>query len=100
MSPLACDLTAIPVAERAAHQDATRLLVSSAIEIHPSGEGFTLKLPAGRYELVAQFVARERLCCPFLKFVIAVAPESGPVELRLTGPAGSREFIRHELRLP
>lgn len=56
-------------------------------------------MPADEYDMVTQFVARERLCCPFLKFVVVVTPEPGNVELRLSGPAGAKEFIRAELRL-
>ena len=99
-TPLACDLAAIPAAERATHQLVTRHLVSAATEIHASGEGFSLRLPADEYDAVTQFVARERLCCPFLKFVVVVAPDRGPLELRLSGPPGARDFIRAELHLP
>lgn len=77
----------------------TRHLVSSATEIRESGEGFSFQLSADEYATVTQFVAWERLCCPFLKFVVVVAPERGNVELRLSGPAGAKEFIRAELRL-
>jgi len=98
--PFACDLSAIPASERGAHQALTRHLISSAIEIRESGEGFSLRLSADEYDAVTQFVARERLCCPFLKFVVVVPPERGVVELRLTGPVGVKEFIRAELHLP
>lgn len=98
-TPLACDLTAIPAAERATHQDVTRHLVAAATEIRESGEGFSLTLSANEYDAVAQFVGRERLCCPFLKFVVVASPERGKVELRLSGPAGAKEFIRAELHL-
>jgi hypothetical protein len=30
---------------------------------------------------------------PFLRFELAVTPGDGPVELRLTGPPGTREFL-------
>jgi hypothetical protein len=98
--PFVCDLAAIPAAERGAHQQVTRHLVSAATEIRESGEGFSLRLSADEYDAVTQFVARERLCCPFLKFVVVAAPERGNVELRITGPTGAREFIRAELHLP
>lgn len=77
----------------------TRQLVASATEIRESGEGFSFHLPADAYDTVTQFVARERLCCPFLKFVVVVAPERGSLELRLSGPVGAKDFIRAELRL-
>jgi hypothetical protein len=95
----ACDLTAIPVAERAGHQEATHRLVSSA-EIDEEVDGFGFQWSAGQYDAVAQFVSRERLCCPFLKFVIVVAAHRDNVQLHLSGPEGAKEFIRRELHLP
>lgn len=95
----ACDLAAIPAGERPMHQALTRRLISSAIEIRESGEGFSVRLSGDHYEAVTQFVARERLCCPFLKFVVVVSPKRAGIELRLSGPAGVKEFIRAELHL-
>jgi len=42
---------------------------------------------------IARVVNAERLCCRFLRFVISVEPDAGPIALELSGPAGSREFI-------
>ena len=97
-APFACDLTAIPVAERPAHQQATREIVAAA-SIEERDDGFTVTLPAQCYDLVASFVRRERLCCPFLTFVIRVAPGVSTVELRISGPEGATDFVRHELRV-
>jgi hypothetical protein len=98
--PLACDLTAIPAAERGAHQLVTRHLVSSAKAIRESDDGFVLELSAAEHETVTQFVVRERLCCPFLTFVVAAAPDAQQVDLVISGPTGAKEFIRTELHLP
>jgi hypothetical protein len=42
---------------------------------------------------LAEVVDAERRCCRFLRFVITVEPDGGPVFLELSGPAGTREFI-------
>ena len=42
---------------------------------------------------VVRVVDAERRCCRFLRFVITVEPDGGPLLLELSGPAGSREFI-------
>ena len=42
---------------------------------------------------LARVVDAERQCCPFLRFVITVEPDGGPVLLELSGPAGTRDFI-------
>jgi hypothetical protein len=96
----ACDMTAIPAADRPAHQQLTRRLVDDlAVDIRGLPDGFALRFPAEEYQAVAEFVARERLCCPFLTFTLEVMPEQGPLVLRLTGPDGVKEFIRAELSL-
>lgn len=59
-----------------------------------------LEVPAHEHVTVTEFVGRERLCCPFLEFVVAEAPERRTVELHIGGPAGAKEFIRAELHLP
>jgi hypothetical protein len=100
VTELACDMSAIPPAEREEHQRVTRCVVAAAIDIVHLADGFALQLPADSYETVMQYVARERLCCPFLRFSVTVLPGGGPVWLHLDGPPGTREFLRLELHLP
>jgi hypothetical protein len=33
-------------------------------------------------------------CCPFLTFELAAEPNHGPMIMRVTGPAGAKEFLR------
>jgi hypothetical protein len=91
-------MTAIPAAERSAHHAVTRHVIAAAT-IQESPNGFVFELPADEYDAVARFVAKERLCCPFLTFVVTARAEQPQVELRITGPTGAKEFIRAELRL-
>ncbi len=102
MQPVfACDISAIPASQRGAHHALTRRLVTQAArEIRELADGIAFCFPAEEYAAVSRFVAQERLCCPFLSFTIDVAPERGPVWLRLTGPEGVKDFIRAELQLP
>jgi hypothetical protein len=96
----ACDMTAIPAAERPVHQRLIRRLMDdAAVDSRELSDGFAFHFPAVEYPAVAEFVARERLCCPFLTFTIEVMQEQGPLVLRLTGPEGVKEFIRAELGL-
>jgi hypothetical protein len=41
----------------------------------------------------------ERQCCPFLRFELKVLPANGPIWLELTGPEGTRDFLRTVLNL-
>jgi len=100
-SPFACDMTVIPAAERGTHHELIRRLMSEAIhDIRELPDGFAFRFAAEEYDSVVRFVARERLCCPFLSFALEVTPERGPLWLRLTGAEGVKDFIRAELRLP
>jgi hypothetical protein len=96
-----CDLTAIAPAERGAHQELIRRVVSEAVgDIVDLADGVALRFRADAYETVVRFVAGERLCCPFLTVTLEISPARGALWLRLTGPAGIKEFLRAELHLP
>jgi hypothetical protein len=96
---LTCDMTAIPASERPAHHELTRRLVAGST-IRETAGGFEFELPADEFEAAARFVARERLCCPFLDFRIEAPAGRGALRLLMTGPAGAKAFIRSELHLP
>jgi hypothetical protein len=93
--PLACDLSAIPAAERAQHAAIVqqwRSRVRSTREL-PGGVAYRFDPDAAILLTLAEFVARERLCCPFFRFQIELEP-GGPLWLRLSGPDGTQDFIR------
>ena len=96
--PLACVAGAIPAAERPAHFALIqRLFGETAIEQHPLPSGYAFRFPADAFVSLSRFVANERKCCPFLAFTIEVSPGEGSIELRLTGPAGTQEFLALQL---
>lgn len=100
-TPFACDMTAIPAEKRGAQHALIRRLMSQAVEeIRELPDGLTFRFPAVEYDAVAEFLGRERLCCPFLTFTLDLAPDQGPLTLRLAGSAGVKDFIRAELGLP
>lgn len=57
----------------------------------PNGTGLITKL--------AEFISKERLCCTFLEFTLRIGPNEQPVLLTLTGPEGTKEFLREEFAL-
>lgn len=98
-SPLACDMTAIAPDERPKHLATSRELFSRIEEFRELPNGYEFRLAEGP-ELIsklAEFVSLEKLCCPFLNFVIEIQAEGGPVWLRLTGRDGVKAFIREEI---
>jgi hypothetical protein len=96
--PIACDPTAIDSEVRATHMESARqLLNDNAQEVQELPDGFAFRYAATQYAQVIQFIANERLCCPFFTFTLEVAPANGPLWLRITGGAGVKEFLQSEL---
>lgn len=99
--PLACDLRAIDAERRTDHlARAGHLLRDVALERRETGDGYLFRFRAEEYERVVAFVGNERLCCPFLHFVLEVAPAQGALWLQIRGDAQARAFLRAELNLP
>ena len=97
-TPLACNLKALTAAERVAHKERTVRVFQDA-KLTPLADGYAIALPAGTWSEAAQWVELERKCCPFLRFQLESAAESGDVVLRLTGRNGVKAFLEEELRL-
>lgn len=98
-SPIACDMTAIPPDQRQVHLATSKELFSRIEEFRELENGYEFRF-APESDLIvklAQFLSLEKLCCPFLNFVVEVGQESGPVWLRLTGRGGVKPFIREEI---
>jgi len=91
--PIACCLTSAALRER----EATLLaqFKSAVIETEELQEGYAFRLPGdGEWiGLIAELIAAERECCPFLTFELVAQPNMGPVIVRVTGPAGGKEFV-------
>jgi hypothetical protein len=96
--PIACDLTALAAEVRSTHIEAARqLLHAGAREVQELPDGFAFRYAAEQFAQVTQFIANERLCCPFFTFVLKVTPANGPIWLRITGREGGKDFLRSEL---
>lgn len=99
--PLACDLGAIGVAHRTDHlARAGHLLRDVALERRETADGYLFRFAAEDYARVVEFVGNERLCCPFLHFVLEVPPAQGALWLHIKGDAQTRVFLQAELNLP
>ena len=98
-SPFACNMTAIPPQERGHHIAAIEAVFGAVEEVRELPDGYAFRL-ANETELllkVADFLAKERLCCPFFGFSLQIEPEGGPVWLSLTGREGVKPFIQAEI---
>jgi hypothetical protein len=95
---MCCRVDAIPSSKRAGHSTLSTQLFEVALIGHTElASGYEFQFDAARLEDLARFVALERLCCPFLHFVIEFDGEREGVRLRITGPVGSKQVIETEM---
>ncbi|HET9407567.1 MAG TPA: hypothetical protein VFO39_10045 [Candidatus Sulfotelmatobacter sp.] len=92
--PLACTLTTAELRDREASLLAE--FRSAVVETEELQDGFAFRLPgdAEWFALLAELIAAERQCCRFLTFEIVALHNMGPLIVRVTGPAGTKEFVR------
>src|ERR671933_142300 len=98
-SPFGCDMDAIAPNDRERHI-ATASEVFGAVQAIrelPNGYAFRLPNETALLSKSAEYIANERLCCPFFGFTIEVEPEGGPIWLHLTGREGIKPFIKAEI---
>jgi hypothetical protein len=96
-SPFACDRLALTPELRKRHFDVVgpklRALRTGVREL-PDGYEFAFPSDQATFELLAEWVNQERLCCPFFDIGIRLESEGGPLWLRLTGRPGTKDFIK------
>jgi hypothetical protein len=92
-TPIVCELTPAEITARRA----TLLpgLLTRAEEWMPLADGFRWRFAASAACLAAvvETIDAERQCCRFLRFVLTVEPDGGPMWLEITGPQGTSEFL-------
>lgn len=95
---LCCDMTAMSGSEREHYRELRARLEGAIEETRELENGYAFRWPSDVVSLVeiAEFVEKERKCCPFLDFEVAVARECGPVWLKMTGQEGVKTFLRAE----
>ena len=98
-SPIACTLA--PGALQARRDGLLADMLRRAERHELTDDGLRVCFsPAGdTLATLARVVEAERQCCRFLRFVITVAPDGGPVSLEVSGPAGTRELLARLLNL-
>jgi hypothetical protein len=97
--PIACSLS--PDALRTRRDGLLQQLLQRAEHYELTDEGLSIRFSpaADMIAMLARVVDAERQCCRFMRFVIVVDPDDGPVSLRLSGPSGTREFLAGLLNL-
>lgn len=92
---IACNLNVIAADQRDQHIQTVREVFAAFQEFKELPNGYAFRLPTESAVMVkaAEFIANERLCCPFIEFTLDIEPNAGPIWLRLTGSEGVKAFI-------
>jgi len=98
--PVACCLTSAEFREREANLLAQFRSAVTGIEELADGYVFCLSGDRKTILLVADVIAAERECCRFLTFELKAYPNTGPAFVRMTGPPGTKEFLKAVLLMP
>ena len=98
-SPFTCDMTAFSPSERKQHIDAIQEVFGAVEETRELPDGYAFRLPneVAWVMKAADFITKERLCCPFFGFALQLEPERGALWLSLTGREGVKPFIMAEI---
>lgn len=98
--PLACDTSALDPSQWERHREVVEGLIEAVDSVEEVPHGLRLRLctDSSALALAAEFISRERVCCPFLTFGLT-APAGAAVELEITGPQGTRKLLREALAL-
>ena len=91
---VACSLTTPEFQER--RSGALRKVRDAVIEVNELTDGYAYRFPADAAWIteLSNLVTLERECCPFLRFSITIEPGLGPIWLQLTGPGGTKDFLK------
>ena len=96
----ACNMKAMSPEERKRQSEVLSPgLRTSKLSSKELADGYEFQFPsdAKTYQMVAEWIGNERLCCPFFVFDLRVGDASARMSLKISGPEGVKQFIRAEL---
>ncbi len=95
-STLACNLKAISAVQRPRYDDLVRLVrvAMRALRELPDGYSYSLDSAKITEQEVFEWIAMERLCCPFINVQLEVAREVPRLTMR--GPEGVKAVLEGE----
>jgi hypothetical protein len=97
--PVACNWAALTADQQERQQALLGQLRADVKEIRELDDGYAFGYTPDRTGLLAmaEFVANERLCCPFFEFGITVERDGGPVWLWITGEGEAKRVLEAEM---
>jgi hypothetical protein len=93
---IACNPNTIPTEKRERWLLVATQMYGAVQEVQELADGYAFRLPSDPEMLliVAEDLNYDRLCCPFIRYTLDIAPNAGPFWLRFTGAEGVKEFLR------
>ena len=98
--PIACGLTPTELAVRKESLIAELMRRCSSLRKVENGLLLSLDGSPESIGLAIRAIEAERKCCRFLTFQLRFSQDLGPVELEITGPVGTQEFLASLLGEP
>lgn len=97
--PVACDRAALTAEQHERQRTLLGRLRADSKEVRELDDGYAFAHSPERAVLLAlaEFVANERLCCPFFGFEITVERDGGPAWLRITGEGEAKRVLEAEM---
>jgi hypothetical protein len=94
--PIACDLAALSAEQRSREQALLAEFRPLFRDPQETAQGFSVVVSAEPKLLarLGEFLALERLCCPFLTFDLSISSGQRPVTLHVHGGPGTKPFLR------
>lgn len=92
--PVACRLTDAEMQKR--REDVLQRAGRAVLESKELESGYAYRFPADESWLaeLAQIIGMERQCCPFLTFRMTAEAGFGAIWLELSGPEGTKDFLK------
>ncbi len=94
---ISCKLTTPELQER--KKTVIAELKHHVLEKTETEKGFKYKFNGSdtMLDLLTDFIKTERLCCSFFTFSLTASGDSSFAWLELSGPAGTKDFIKYEI---
>ena len=94
--PIACDMTALSVAERQRYDSLRPRVLNAVDHIQQTPTGFLLRVgSAASVPEVAEWMAMEQRCCAFLYIDLSLRAD-GTTRIQIGGRAAIKEFLKEE----
>src|SRR5262245_50419751 len=91
--PIACNLTQGELTSRRDGLLPGLLSKAHSRETIPGGFRWSFSDSGGLVKEVASVIDAERGCCRFLTFRLSLEPDCGPLQMEITGPEGTQQFL-------